>query len=603
MSGGFYSKYRDPKEKKFQRRYLSKANMGFFINILGKYKKELLLAAIFTLLYTLSILIPPYLTQRIIDDYIMAGNPAGMINLMVAFFSLYAASWYFAYQQRIWSQSAGQKAVFSIREALHQKLILLPLSFHEKQKKGSLSSLLMNDVSSLSSAITEGIVGLMSDVLTLAGITLIMYRMQPQLTLLLLATIPIILLAMFLLGRRIREAFTNVREKMADLNAHVEENLSGIRVIQSLGIQKKSETEFRQVSEGNFQAKLRAMFFLALLFPVMSLTSGLGNAILLWYGGLQVQTGAITLGVFVAFLAYIRKFYMPLRNLSDLYNTYLSALASLNRIVEVMSVKNPLHAPESNRYPRNLTPLDIFSQRILFDGLYFSYESEWVLKNLNLEIEKGERIGIVGETGSGKSSLIRLLTRLYDPTRGQILLDNHRLSDIPFSILRDLIAVVPQNTFLYSDTIANNIRQGNPMADFSEVQEAAKKVKAHDMIMSLPGQYNTILGEGGIGLSGGQRQLIAFSRALLKDPEILILDEATSSMDIVLEDRLEKSMDEILKGRTTLVISHRLRTLENLDRICILDKGFINACGTHRELLHNHSYYQRLVKAGEYQKA
>jgi len=600
MRGGFFSKYNETDENKFHPGYLRKQNIDFFFNAVGKYRKELVLAALFTLLHTFTVLLPPYLTQRVVDDYILPGTPEGMIPLMSAFFILYAASWYFAYQQRIWSQAAGQKAVFSIRDTLHWKIVSLPMRFHEHHKKGSLSSLLMNDVSTLSKAITEGMIGLMSDLLILFGITLIMYRMQPQLTMLLLATIPLILLTMALLGRRIREAFTEVREKMADLNAQVEENFSGIRVIQSLGVQEKSEEEFDQISQGSLQANVKAMILLALFFPVMSLTTGIGNAILLWYGGIQVQTDGITLGVFVAFLAYIRKFYMPLRNLSDLYNTYLSALASLHRIVDVMAINNELSADCDDQSKSELIDSDIFKHRIVFNNLYFSYDSEPVLKNLHLEVKKGERIGIVGETGSGKSSLIRLLTRLDDPVQGDILLDDHKLSDIPFSILRNKIAVVPQSTFLFSDTIANNIRQGRPEASLSEVQQAAQKAKAHDMIMSLPKQYDTFLGEGGVGLSGGQRQLISFARALLKDPEILILDEATSSMDIFLEDQLHQSMEEIIGKRTSIIISHRIRTVQNLDRICILRNGVIEVCGSHTDLLRCHDYYRTLVQSAKY---
>lgn len=599
MRGSFFNKSTHRNEHKFHIRYLRKENIHFFFSAVSKYRKELLLAALFTFLHSFTVLIPPYLTQRVVDDYILPGNPEGMIFLMSVFFTLYGASWYFAYQQRIWSQAAGQRAVFTIRNELHKKIVSLPLRFHEYHKKGTLSSLLMNDVSSISKAITEGIIGLMSDLLILLGITLMMYRMQPQLTMLLLATLPLILITMALLGRRIREAFTEVREKTADLNAQVEENFSGIRVIQSLGIQEKSEEYFDQISQKSVHANVKAMVLLALFFPIMSLTTGFGNAILLWYGGIQVQTSGITLGIFVAFLAYIRKFYMPMRNLSDLYNIYLSAFASLHRIVDVMSIESEEARllklnPESVQLNSNL-----FQFQITFKHLYFSYDTEPVLKGLHLDIKKGERIGIVGESGTGKSSLIRLLTALDNPLQGEILLDDQRISTIPLSFLRKKIAVVPQTTFLFSDTIANNIRQGNPKASLCQVQQASKKAKAHDMIMRLPNQYETILGEGGVGLSGGQRQLISFARALLKEPEVLILDEATSSMDIFLEDLLLQSIDDIIGSKTAIIISHRIRTIQNLDRICILRNGQIEACGTHAELLNHHDYYKTLVTAGQ----
>ncbi|SFH89612.1 ATP-binding cassette, subfamily B [Tindallia magadiensis] len=590
MRGGFIGKYPDQENKKFQQTYFRKENWQFIFPIIQKNQKDLFLASFFSILYTITFLFPPYLIQRIIDDYILDGHPLGMTPWIILFFFLYASSWYFAYQQRIWSQSAGQKTVFEIRERLHKKLLELPISFHEKQQKGSLTSLLMNDVSALSSVITEGIIGLMSDVLTIIGITIIMYQMQPQLTLILLATAPIILLLMSFLGRHIREAFTNVREKMADLNAQVEENVSGIRVIQSLGIQDKSEAAFEQVSLGNFKAKLNAMIFLALLFPLMSLTTGIGNALLVWYGGLEVIAGSISIGIFAAFLAYIRKFYLPLKNFSDLYYTYLSALVSLNRIVDVMLLK-------SNTEPLYSTPRP-FQHRILLHRLSFNYDSKMVLKNLSLEIQKGERVGIVGDSGSGKSTLVRLLTKLDQPASGYISFDECPIQEISDSIFRKMVAVIPQNTFLFADTIHKNILQGDPQATVDEVQQAAKKAKAHDMIMSLPQQYETILGEKGVGLSGGQRQLIAFSRALLRNPDILILDEATSSMDVFLENQLYQSMADVFENRTVVVITHRLRTLQGMDKIVLLQDGTIADCGNHCQLLSRNNDYRNLVEAG-----
>ncbi|SDY78780.1 ABC transporter ATP-binding protein [Tindallia californiensis] len=590
MRGGFIGKYPDQRNKKFQQKYFRKENWQFIFPIIQKNRKDLFLAAFFTILYTIAFLFPPYLIQKIIDDYILSGHPSGMTPWIILFFLLYASSWYFAYQQRVWSQSSGHKTVFEIREALHKKLLELPISFHEKQKKGTLTSLLMNDVSALSSVITEGIIGLMSDVLTIIGITVIMYQMQPQLALLLLASVPIILLLMSFLGRHIREAFTNVREKMADLSAQVEENVSGIRAIQSLGIQEKSEAEFEQVSLGNFKAKLKAMMFLALLFPLMSLTTGVGNALLVWHGGLEVIAGSISIGIFAAFLAYIRKFYLPLKNFSDVYYTYLSALVSLNRIVDVMLLESHVKQPRD-------TPC-FFQHRILFHRLCFYYDSKMVLKNLSMEIGKGERVGIVGDSGSGKSTLVRLLTKLDQPTSGYISFDECPIQEISDSIFRKMVAVIPQNIFLFADTIHKNILQGSPQASFEEVQQAAKKAQAHDMIMSLPLQYETVLGERGVGLSGGQRQLIAFSRALLKNPDILILDEATSSMDVLLENQLYQSMTNVFKNRTVLIIAHRLRTLQEMDKIFLLRDGSIADCGNHYQLLSRNNYYKNLVEAG-----
>jgi ATP-binding cassette, subfamily B, multidrug efflux pump len=496
------------------------------------------------------------------------------------------------------SQTAGQRAVFDVRELLFAKLMTLPLSYHENQQKGALTSLMMNDVNALSAAVTDGVIGLISDVVTLGAMIWIMYRLHPGLTLLLMATLPVVLLTMSLLGRRIRNAFREVREKMAALNTQVEENFSGIRVVQSMGVQQQQEEDFFQVSEDNLQAGLKAMILLALIFPLTSLTTGAGTALLLWYGGQQVMQQTITLGVFAAFLTYLRKFYQPLRNLSDLYNTYLSALASLDRIMTVLDEPNPLALTQ----PLPAIPEPIQGE-IEFDHVSFSYgESKEpsipVLRNLSLHLKPGEHVGIAGATGAGKTTLFSLLVRMMDPQEGEIRLDGIPLFQIRHDQLHRLVSVVPQQVFLFSGTIRENIRFGKPDADDQEVIAAAKNAMAHEMIMGLSKGYETVLGEEGAGLSGGQRQLIAFARALLKNAPILVLDEATASMDVDLESQVQASLEQLLKERTALIIAHRLSTLRKLDRICVLAEGRITACGSHDELIIISPYYRQLLESG-----
>lgn len=598
MQGGFYSKFDSEQVGAYQASLFSRKNVSFFMGLLSGNRNILAAALGATLFQSLFSLTPPLIVMRVIDTHLMQGDYAGAIPWVMLFMGLYLALWFASYQQRLLTQTAGQQAIFQVRESLYAKLVSLPLSYHNKQQKGALTSLVMNDVGALSAAVTDGVVGLISDVVTLGVMVLIMYSLHPGLTLLLMATIPVVLLAMALLGRFIREAFREVRQKMAELNAQVEENFSGIRVVQSLGVQQQQEQDFYQVSEGSLQAGLKAMVLMALVFPLSSMTTGAGTALLLWYGGNQVLQQTITLGVFAAFLSYLRKFYQPLRNLSDVYNTYLSALASMDRIMTVLDEPDPL------AQSCELKPLALPVQgNIVFQDVSFAYETgqvnpRWVLENLNLHISPGERVGLAGVTGAGKTTLFSLLLRMMDPVQGRVMLDGVSLDKIPRDQLHQLITVVPQQVFLFSGSVKENIRFGNPLATDAQVVVAAKKAIAHDMIMGLNSGYDTLLGEEGAGLSGGQRQLIAFARALLKEAPVLVLDEATSSMDVGLEQDIQASLQTVLQGRTALVIAHRLSTLRSLDRICILQGGKIISQGTHQELLLSSDYYRQLVESG-----
>lgn len=598
MRGGFYSKFSREHEGAFQASLFSKKNFTFYLQLIVSQKKVLMVALAATLLQALFSLSPPLVIQRVIDHHLMQGDFPGAIPWVLLFWGLYLALWFFSYHQRLLTQTAGQRAIFRVREKLFSTLLSLPAAYHKKQQKGALTSLLMNDVSALSAAVTDGIVGVISDLVTLGAMALIMYQLHPGLTLLLMATMPIVLLAMALLGRHIRNAFREVREKMAQLNTQVEENFAGIRVVQSLGVQQQQEQDFFNVSEGSLQAGLKAMVLMALVFPLTSLTTGAGTALLLWYGGQQVMQQTITLGIFAAFLSYLRKFYQPLRNLSDVYNTYLSALASMDRIQEVLEEPNPLQETAPTCQLEEPVRGDL-----LFDQVTFSYDDDKdsgakVLDQLNLHIIPGEHVGLAGTTGAGKTTLFSLLLRMMDPDRGDVLLDGVSVSKISHEQLHRSMAVVPQQVFLFSGTVRDNIRYGKPNASDDEVEEAAKNAKAHDMIMSLEKEYDTVVGEEGAGLSGGQRQLIAFARALIKNAPILVLDEATASMDVRLEADIQASLEALLKGKTALIIAHRLSTLRNLDRICVLASGHIEDCGSHQELMKSNTYYRQLLERG-----
>jgi len=387
-----------------------------------------------------------------------------------------------------------------------------------------------------------------------------------------------------------RSAYSDVRHKLAELNADVEENLSGIRLIQALNREAKNEGDFKNLSWKNFKANLAAASYFALLFPLMELAKVLGEAIVLAAGGAAVISGRLSLGIIIAFMAYVRRFFAPLADLSQVYNTYQSAGAALDRINSYLAVDDKLKEASPG-----IDLGDDFQADIIFKDISFAYDKQKVIDNLNLEIKAGEIFALVGETGAGKSTIAKLLARLYDADNGELLLSGINIKEISRKSLREKIAVVPQDVFLFDTTILENIRYAAPNAAQADVEEICKKINAHHFIQKMPKNYQTEVGENGVKLSGGQKQLLSFARAMLVDPEILILDEATSSVDLYTEKIIQQAMDELLADRTVLMIAHRFATLKKAKRIAVLKAGRLLAVGEHEDLLIENKYYNELV--------
>jgi len=548
----------------------------------------------------------PYLTKLAVDSYIAEADLAGLNLIFVLLVLSYGLYWFFYYHQSYLSRSVGQKVVGEIREDLYQHLQGLPMSFYSQESTGNIMSAVTHDVNELSNLLSTGFIHLLNDFFTLAGIVMIMLWLDVRLALYTFILIPFIIFSVHFLGRKMRNAYQEVREKLAELNADLEENLSGIRLVQALNREAKNSGEFSTLSWKNLKSNLAAASYFALLFPLMELSRVLGEGIIIVFGGQQTAAGAVSLGILIAFMGYVRRFFAPLADLSQVYNTYQSAGAALDRIHYFMSLKL-----DAENYRESEEFTDGFIPQVEFKEVSFSYsepekdnfdtpkkenDREMVLKNLSFKIEAGSVFALVGPTGAGKSTVAKLLSRLYYPDEGRILISNKDLGSIKNSVLRKKLSVVPQDIFLFDSTVLDNIRYADPSISQAEVEEICRRINADQFIKKLPNGYQSRVGEAGVKLSGGQKQLLSFARALVSDPEILILDEAASSVDAYTEKIIENSMQELFKERTVLIIAHRFSSLKNAEKIAVLEKGRLNGIGSHVELIKKNQLYQDLVE-------
>ena len=589
MRGGFGHRISSGEEESFSIKELDKKVLKFLFHYLKKHIKTLLFAVFSMLMVSGSSLVGPFLSKVAIDRYISQGNLSGLNWIFVFMVISYATLWFFSYYQTYLSNYIGQKVVGNIREDLYKHLQSLSIDFFKENNTGDIMSRVTHDVNALSDLVSTGFVHLLNDIFTILGIVIIMLILDLRLALISFITIPFIFFVVYFLGKRMRIAYQDVREKLAALNADVEENLSGIRLIQALNREAVNTGNFKKLSWENLKANLKAASYFSLLFPVMNLSKVFGESLVLGYGGWKVVQGTVSLGVIIAFMGYVRRFFAPLADLSQVYNTYQSAGAALDRVYEYMEIKPKIEVSKMIKFNEKEIKGDVE-----FKNVSFAYKNEDVIKNINIKIEAGEVFALVGPTGAGKTTIVNLLTRLYDVESGQILLDSNDIRDLPLKGLRNIISVVPQNIFLFDTSIKNNISYGKPNAEFEEIKNVAKQVQAHEFIKNLPDSYETRVGEGGIKLSGGQKQLVSFARAMLADPRVLILDEATSSVDAYTEVMIQKAMKELLKNRTVLMIAHRFTTLKRANKIGVLKEGELIDIGEHGELLTNNDVYREL---------
>ena len=590
IRGGFMTRMQG-QEERFRLSQVDRQALAMLWRYLRVHKSRLALALAATLTVTATTLAMPYLTKVAVDTTIAQGDLRGLALISLLYLALNGVYWLASYWQGYLSTWVGQHVVHAIRHDLYAHVLWQPVAFHERERVGQIASRLTHDVNALAEVASSGALNLITDLLTLVGIVAIMTLLDVRLTLVTLLSIPVVMVSMGYLGKQMRRAYQNVQQALADVNAGVEQGVAGMRVVQSLSRESFTIEQFESLSLRNMRANLRVAMLFAAVFPTMTVTNMLGVALVLGYGGTLVVQGATTVGVLLAFLGYVYRFFGPLRELSLVYNTFQAGAASLDRITDYL-----VRQPEVAEPAQPQKPADGFKGRIVFEDVTFGYGDEPVLRDVELDIEPGETIALVGPTGAGKSTMARLLARLYDVDDGAVRLDGVDVRRIASGDLRSLVTLVPQDVFLFADTIRENIRYGDPGATDEQIEAAARRAQAHEFIAALPQGYDSRVGERGVTLSGGQRQLVAFARALLADPRILVLDEATANVDAYTEARIQEAMDEISRGRTTVIIAHRFSTLRKADAIVVIEDGLIVGHGTHESLLESSPTYRRLYR-------
>lgn len=563
--------------------------MRRLIRYLRPYRRHAFLAIALNIAIAALGPLRPYLTKIAIDSGIAKrdGHTLLLTVLGIAGAMLFqaAAQFFNAY----YTQWIGQRVILDMRMQVFEHIHRLSLRFFDRNPVGRLVTRVTNDIEALNDLFSSGIVMVFTDIFTIVWILTFMGIINLPLTLVTLSVVPFLFYATFLFRQKVRESYRQIRILIARINAFMQEHITGMPVVQLFTQEKKVFDSFEDVNAAHRDANISSVFYYAVFYPSVDLISAIAAGLIIWYGGGRALEGAITVGVLISFLQYTEMFFRPIRDLSDKYNIMQTAMASSERVFKL------LDTPPAVVDGRNAIEVAKPRGRVEFRNVWFAYgDDEWVLKNVSFTIEPGESVALVGHTGAGKSSIVNLLERFYDIQRGEIFVDGTEIRSISQESLRKNIAVVMQDVFLFSGDIGFNISLGDGGIDESRIRRASEMVGVHEFIASLERGYTQPVGERGSSLSTGQKQLVSFARALAHDPSILILDEATSSVDTETELRIQCAIETLLQGRTSIVVAHRLSTIQHVDRIIVLHKGEIREMGTHQELLALNGIYRKL---------
>lgn len=553
------------------------------------YKSVFYKSAFLTIVLAVIAPVRPYMVQYTIDHFIFDSNLMGLIWMVIAMFCVLALQMFVQYYHTLLTNLLGQSAILDLRKKIVNHLLSLKLSYFDHTPIGTLVTRSVSDLETIADIFSEGLLVIIGDILQIVVLVSVMLYVDWRLTLISLSTIPFLLLATYIFKEKTKVAFQEVRTEVAKLNTFLQEHISGMKIIQLFHREKQEQEKFEAINLRHRDAHIKSVWYYSIFFPVVELMSATSIGILVWFGSKEVMQEAVSLGVIVSFIMYLNMLFRPIRELADKFNTLQMGMVSAERIFKV------LDTDLKTKNEGKLKPAQI-NGNIQFQNVSFAYvEDNFVLNDITFELSAGATLALVGATGAGKSSIINLLNRFYDINAGKILLDEIDIHQYDLAFLRSTIATIPQDVFLFSDTIHENITLKNNDISRAEVIAAAKEVGAHDFIMQLPGNYDYNVMERGATLSVGQGQLISFIRALVYNPKILVLDEATSSVDTETELLIQSAIKKLMNGRTSIVIAHRLSTIQHADKILVVDKGRIVEAGNHQELLQLGGIYHKLV--------
>ncbi len=560
------------------------------ISLIKANRSRLILAMCCMLMMAASTAASAYLIKPVLDDIFFKQDVRMLTFLPLVVILIYIVRGLGMYGQEYFMTYVGERVIRQIRNDLYARIQDLPLAFFHREKTGALMSRVTNDVNVIKAMVSNAVTGALRDFFTIIGLTIVIFYQNWKMALFAFVILPIAFFPIFIFGRKVRKVSTGCQESMADLNVFLHETFAGNKIVKAFGMEAYEKKRFREMSNQLFNMEIHAVIARSISSPIMEFLGGLGIAFIIWYGGYNVVTGASTAGTFFSFMAAVIMLYDPVKKLSRLNNSVQQGLAATDRIFDIIETESDILDPA---HPKEIGK---GNHGVCFQNVYFGYDETDVLKNINLDVKAGEIVALAGMSGGGKTSLVNLIPRFYDVSQGAVLIDGVDIRDVAIKTLRDRIAIVTQEPILFNDTIYNNIAYGNRNASAQAIEDAARAAYAYNFIQSLPKKFETTIGELGSRLSGGEKQRLCIARALIKDAPILILDEATSSLDSESESLVQKALENLMQGRTTLIIAHRLSTIGYAHRIVVIVDGEIVEEGAHEDLLRRQGEYAKLYR-------
>jgi len=555
------------------------------------YKKQFIIATISAIILSFLGPIRPMLINHAIDNFIIISDPENLLKITVLLISLLFCEGFIQFFYIYLSTWIGQNVILDLRKKIFRHIMSLKMKFFDKTPIGTLVTRAVSDIETIADIFSQGLLVIIAELLKLVIVLVFMFYTDWRLSIIALLTIPVLLVATAWFKRNIKASFQDVRDKVSSINSFVQEHIVGMNIVQIFNREEAEFDKFKKINADHRDAHLRSIFYYAVFFPVVEVLSAVSIGLVVWYGGEGILSGKdITIGEIIAFILFIHMMFRPIRQLADRFNVLQMGIVGSERVFKIIDTDEKIK-------DKGKTELSDLSGEISFENVWFCYkEDQWILKDLSFSVNSGKFLALVGHTGAGKSSIIRILNRFYEIEKGKIKIDNISIDDLTLNSLRNNIALVQQEVFLFSDSISNNISLYEDNITKEQIVQASKDIDIYEFIMSLPNGFEYVVGERGVTLSSGQRQLIAFLRVYVRNPKILILDEATASIDSSTEALIQNALSKLSKNRTTIVIAHRLSTIINANKILLLEDGKIKEEGTHRNLLEQKGEYFKMYQ-------